>query len=266
MADQNSISKFEYKVNGVAIEQRATDGFINATAMCKAHGKDASDWLRTDPTLELVSALARRLGIEPKTAQTPKSIKTRVAAFFPSLVITKAGSPETGGGTWIHPKLAVHLGQWCSPDFALQVSDWIENWILTGQNPIYQTREQIILTLVPEKPKKWEKRYGEDFWKHLERLTTYRQGNIQCAFFINEHIYDYFPRDVRIRLEEVNPLTYGRRPHKQHQHFDGELLTGLQFHILAVLTIMEASSCHKDFLQGMQAKFQGIYALKLPNF
>ena len=31
-------------------------------------------------------------------------------------------------GTWIHPKVAVHLGQWCSAKFAVAVSGWILEW------------------------------------------------------------------------------------------------------------------------------------------
>lgn len=122
--------------NGLQIGQRKTDGYINATAMCVATGSDASEWLSLDGTFKLVAALATKLGVEPKTGESRNSVTTRVSKTFPSLVIVKRGSPSTGGGTWIHPKLAVHLAQWCDPYFALQVSDWVEEWMTTGQNPI----------------------------------------------------------------------------------------------------------------------------------
>ncbi len=131
------IQKISRDVNGIAVDQRIKDGFINATAMCVAHRKDISDWLALISTFELVSALASRLNIRPNSGNSPNSIKTRVSATYPDIVIVKRGSPDKGGGTWIHPKLAVHLAQWCSAEFALQVSDWIEEWMTTGQNPIW---------------------------------------------------------------------------------------------------------------------------------
>jgi hypothetical protein len=51
------------------------------------------------------------------------------------LVLTKRGSPSTGGGTWIHPDLAIQLAQWCSPSFAIQVSRWVKDWLLEVYNP-----------------------------------------------------------------------------------------------------------------------------------
>lgn len=31
------------------------------------------------------------------------------------LVIVKNAAPETGGGTWLHPKLAIHFARWLDP-------------------------------------------------------------------------------------------------------------------------------------------------------
>ncbi|MGB3208702.1 MAG: KilA-N domain-containing protein [Crinalium sp.] len=121
-----------HSVNSVAIELRTTDGYLNGTAMCVAHSKDISDWLALQSVWELVTALANRLGINPKTGDFRFSARTKVSAFYPTLVIVKRGSPESGGGTWIHPKLAVHLAQWCSPEFALLVSDWVDEWLMNG--------------------------------------------------------------------------------------------------------------------------------------
>lgn len=124
------------EVNGIKVEQRNTDGFINGTAMCVAHRKDISDWLKTDDTWETVLALAEDLGVKANSAKTPNSDKTRVSATYPTLVVSRRGSPETGGGTWLHPDLAIQLAQWCSKPFAIQVSRWIREWLTTGKNPL----------------------------------------------------------------------------------------------------------------------------------
>jgi len=136
------ILKFVRPVNGVPVEQRQTDGFINGTAMCVAHKKKISDWLTTEPTWNLLVVLSRRFGIEIKEGWNRNSSASRVAESFPHLLIVKRGSPENGGGTWIHPKLAPHAAQWCNTEFALLVSDWIEEWLTTGRNPIQADWDQ----------------------------------------------------------------------------------------------------------------------------
>jgi KilA-N domain len=145
------ILNFKRPVNGVLVEQRVVDGFINATAMCVAHKKHFKDWLKTRPAWDLLVALSARLGIEVKEDFTPDSSMARLQQIFSCLLTVKRGSPENGGGTWIHPKLAVHLAQWCSPEFALLVSDWIEEWMLTGRNPIHSDLDQEFVA--------WQERY-----------------------------------------------------------------------------------------------------------
>jgi hypothetical protein len=129
------VEKTSHPVNGTCVEQRLTDGFINGTAMCVAHGKDISDWLRTDDTFETVVVLANDLGIVPISAKKPNSDKTRLSACYPTLVVVKRGAPEAGGGTWLHPDLAIQLAQWCNKSFALQVSRWVREWITSAHSP-----------------------------------------------------------------------------------------------------------------------------------
>lgn len=144
---------FHRPVNGVVVEQRVTDGFINGTAMAVAHRKDVSDWLKTDETFELATALALDLKLISqeqaeinvmliKTDKNPNSAKTRVSATYPSLVFVKRGSPSNGGGTLLHPDLALQLAQWCNKPFAIQVSRWIREWLVTGRNPIQPDFEE----------------------------------------------------------------------------------------------------------------------------
>lgn len=119
------------EVNGIVVPQRQTDGYINGTAMCQAHGKLIADWLRLASTYELAKALADSLGIPPKIkdGESHNSTAAKASSVFPTLVVVKRGSPEAGGGTFLHPELAVQLAQWCSPEFALQVSRWVLEWM-----------------------------------------------------------------------------------------------------------------------------------------
>lgn len=49
------------------------------------------------------------------------------------------GSPESGGGTWLHPKLSVRFAMWLSVDFGYQVEIWVQEWMTTGKNPVAQS-------------------------------------------------------------------------------------------------------------------------------
>ena len=132
MTKENTI--FSYEFNGIAIEQRRIDGFINGTAMCGANTKDVADWLTNKSTFELLNALAERLGQsthEIKDRNSGDLSATRLSKLFPGLLIVRRGAPANGGGTWIHHKLAVPLAQWCNPQFALLVSDWVETWLMS---------------------------------------------------------------------------------------------------------------------------------------
>ena len=91
------------------------DGFLNATAIAKHFGKVAKDYLKTEQTKEYIKALAEYL-----------SNGTKILVEEKQLVIVKNGAPETGGGTWLHPKLAIHFARWLDPKFAVWCDFQIE--------------------------------------------------------------------------------------------------------------------------------------------
>lgn len=116
--------KTEYALtfNGILIESRKEDGFVNATSMCKAGKKKFNDWYRLDNTKELVTSLE----IDARASATQNLITGNPAI---KIVDKKLGRY---GCSWIHPDLAVQLAQWISPIFALQVSKWIRELAVTG--------------------------------------------------------------------------------------------------------------------------------------
>jgi hypothetical protein len=104
-----------HTLEGEVIDQRAGDGYINATAMCKAAGKRWPDYIRLDATKEFLVELSSVVQIP--TTELIQSLR--------------GGTPELQG-TWVHPKVAVHLAQWLSPRFAVQVSTWVYEWMTLG--------------------------------------------------------------------------------------------------------------------------------------
>lgn len=109
--------------NGVAIQRRHADGFVNATAMCKANGKRWNNYARAERTVEYICALARQIGAETPCAAAVA--RNRATGIHGLINVIQGGSPELQG-TWIHPRLAVDLARWISPAFAV----WMDGWFL----------------------------------------------------------------------------------------------------------------------------------------
>ena len=97
---------------GTVIAQRASDGYVNATAMCTANGKLVGHYLVTEGSKKYLKALAPVIGIT-----------------ITGLVLVRQGGTPSQQGTWVHPRVAVDLARWCSPDFAVWVDGWVYNWM-----------------------------------------------------------------------------------------------------------------------------------------
>lgn len=124
-----AINIISHKVNESFVEQRQSDGYVNATALTKAYklatGKrrDVSEWLSNKRTKETLNHLSSKTGIP---------VINLYQAF--------QGSSETGGGTWIHPKLAIRFGIWLSDEFGYLVEEWVSEWLVNGQSQALNKR------------------------------------------------------------------------------------------------------------------------------
>lgn len=128
------------------------DGWFNATEAAGKHGKEPTAWLRQRETAEYVSALADATGksgfltefneIKDLTGDSAASRNKLVALVKRTgLVKTKAGAPGNGGGTWLHPKLAVHFARWLDPKFAVWCDAQIDN-LLRGKDDWRKQRHE----------------------------------------------------------------------------------------------------------------------------
>lgn len=109
------MNQITHNVNDIAIGQRPADGYINLTAMAQANGKLIADYLRLETTKAFAEELSKTMGIP-----------------IVNLIQVKAGR---NGGTWGHPQVAIHCGQWCSAQFAVLVSKWVYDWMREGKEP-----------------------------------------------------------------------------------------------------------------------------------
>jgi hypothetical protein len=108
--------------NGTPISRRITDGYVNATAMCRANGKQWSKYRESDRCQTYLDALAETSGIR----------------MF-DLIESRQGQ---GGGTWVHPQVAVDLARWISAPFAV----WMDGWFLES---VQQVQPKPVETTAP---------------------------------------------------------------------------------------------------------------------
>jgi len=106
------IGYINHSAEGEIINQRVKDGYVNATAMCKACNKEWSKYIRLETTKAFISELSSVLQIRQD-----------------GLVQSVSGGTPHLQGTWVHPQVAVHLGQWLSPKFAVLVTQWVMDWL-----------------------------------------------------------------------------------------------------------------------------------------
>ena len=137
---------------GTPIQRRAADGYVNATAMCQANGREWFTYARSVRTQEYIAALKA----------SPQICGDIIRAI--------TTGPNDQRGTWVHPRLAVDLARWISPAFAV----WMDGWFLeamTGAAPqpqrlpkgvhvIADTEEQAALML------------GDTLWRALHRAVS----------------------------------------------------------------------------------------------
>lgn len=99
------------ELNGFLILARE-DGYVNVTQLCKAGGKRIDNWVRLESSKNIINEFSNSL--------TYEGVK---------LIHTIEGK---NGGTYYHPDLAIQLAQWISPSFAIQVSKWTRELLITG--------------------------------------------------------------------------------------------------------------------------------------
>lgn len=112
-----SIQKLSFGNVAVSFRQ---DGYLNATAVASHFGKRVKDFIKTEQNQEYIAALAESL-----------SNGRKIPLEQNQLVIVKNGSSQNGGGTWLHPKLAIHFARWLDPKFAVWCDEQIEQ-LLSG--------------------------------------------------------------------------------------------------------------------------------------
>lgn len=123
--------------NGVEIQRRPSDGYVNATAMCKAYGKRWHEYHSNQRTQDYIAALAGALRSAGNPADPIQTITT---------------GPNHLRGTWVHPRIAVDLARWLHPEFAV----WMDGWFLESLTPRLAADPTPAPAPLPKRPRQRE--------------------------------------------------------------------------------------------------------------
>lgn len=113
------------KINEIVVSEMRGDGYVDATRLCQSAGKRVFDYLRTRRTKEFLDVLARSTGIRADL-----------------LVMTVETGTNAERGTWVHPRVATNMAQWCSAEFEVAVSELVLRHLLG-------TNERVIRYEIP---------------------------------------------------------------------------------------------------------------------
>lgn len=161
---QLSLTLIPHRVAESIVDQRASDGYINATAMCKAAGKLFGHYRSNDGTEAYLGALEADIGIP----------------ISQLIQVLRGGNVVQG--TWVHPQVAIHLAQWLSPQFAVQVSKWVFDW-MSGKGqparlPYHLERHMLNLNKIPA-----------GYFSILQEMTTFLVGPLEAnGYRLPEHL------------------------------------------------------------------------------
>jgi hypothetical protein len=98
------------KFNDHNIKIRKKDGYILASSLCNAGGKEFNKYYKLKRTKKLVKKMAKEQNND-------------------EIVIMKKGGNLNSRGSWIHPLLAINLCQWISVDFAYWAAITLKKYI-----------------------------------------------------------------------------------------------------------------------------------------
>lgn len=132
------------------------NGYINITKLCNDAGKHFSHWKENKSSMDLIFELSKSLHISED-----------------ALLIVPHTSNELRG-TYVHPKLIIHIASWCGPNFAIKISEWIEEWRnYSGENEhrFYKALSNIKPPLSASKEKEIQKMLHKKLGGEIEVKT-----------------------------------------------------------------------------------------------
>ena len=244
------------------------EGWFNATEAAKRFQAEPVEWLRQRESVTYIATLAKHLfksdflpelnrikELDGSSAKSRRLVLELVKRT--GLVKTKPGAPENGGGTWMHPKLAVPFARWLNIDFAvwcdLQIDAIVRGAIQAQGNT------NLLPLFLRDAAAVWEIRFKPDYYQALAKLTgTTYTGHAGGTNPIYGHITDQWvyacilPSDVHAELKARRG-----KSQKMHQWLSAGGQELLDKQIALVQSIASTSADLRDFEARMMAVSAG---------
>lgn len=237
ICQQKPIPTKSVTINGVLIESRISDGYVNATALCKAGGRKWRDWHVNKDSKMLIDHIALKVGIP---------------AF--KLIESSRGR---NGQTWVHPDIAIDLAQWIGVDFKYAVIQLVKNEI----------KEHLLLPNAQPQSTEWFKARsdGKEVRKTLSQTAIdYGKTGGQIANMTNQIYRGTFDMD-RKAVSNVLGL---REKDNLRDHLTAPSLHCISFgESVATDTLHKTKSSSDSGKRGRDAssKMRGVYEEFLNN-
>lgn len=226
-------SLIPHHVQGYLVHQNTPDGYFNATELCQAAGKLFADYSRLSTTKAYLRELSLDMGI-PIT-----ELIQQVRGGFPQ-----------HQGTWVHPRVAIHLAQWLSAKFAVRVTGLIADWVQGF--PQHNTLTPLLDVVQHD----WQKRFPDEFYREIYRLHRWPWPGMAknryqvVGHYTNELVWDRIAPGLREEIRHRFPeMESQNRPVKYHQILTEQVgVPVLRAHIYGLLMLMRASSDWDRFI------------------
>lgn len=168
----NNVIPFNYQGQPVRFD---SEGWLHATKIAERFGKRLDRWMENAETLNYIQALDEVL-----TGAESKIVDPRNSGY----VKTSKARVDRGGGTWLHPKLAVAFARWCDAKFSVWCDLHIDA-LLRGELDEKQRFDmackaladgQKVASLSGQKLALWRRQkpsllHEVEHWKHQLQLT-----------------------------------------------------------------------------------------------
>ena len=223
-------------IEGVVIHQRTRDAYIDAHALCEAAGKRRfRDYTKRAKNKRFLAELSNGTGI-------PIYPKARNRAFA-LIQSVRGGNNPFLRGTWIHPRLAIHVGQWLSVEFQVWVTGIVDDW-------------DRMRKLLRPTPTEWTKQFPDELFDRIYRLhpgwgTFNRSVNPPqiVGHYINDFVWDWIAPSLRQSIElDIPRLSSGAHRERMHQILVETVgIAALQQHIALLILHMDASTTWGEF-------------------
>ncbi len=189
-----------------------SDGYINATQLCKAGGKEFKHYKENKQTQDYLHVLSSVVGI-PST----------------ELIDIKQGGVNQG--TYVHRKVGYHLSQWISPSFAVQVSNILDNLFITGKVELGNENSNIEL---------------ENIYKEKINNLQNKLKNYETTIFNRNIDYcpiEYYSKDIVYFLKFNIPVHLYSEYVSKYPNIDNPVYSCIEFGVTS--DIEERLKSHK---------------------